>query len=180
MDLQSRLRQSLKVNWWVFAIRGILGIVLGLAFLLAPEVALITMLYVFAIFAIADGLLAIYSAFKEKNVVDNWWIMLVWGTCMVLIGILTIVNPVIVAFVFAIYLAVSLLFLGIWQIVIGNKIKQETNEWFMIILGILAVLFAIFFIVNPFAGLLTITYTISFFGLFYGILLIAFAFKIKK
>lgn len=180
-QLQSTLQEVLQKGWWVFLLRGVLGIIVALLFWLSPLSALLALMYVFATFALIDGGLGIYSALKEKSNNPHWWMLLLEGISLIIIALITFFLPSITAMLLAAYLAVSFIFLGAWQIGTGIKIRKEiNNEFLLILLGALAIIIGIIFIIYPLIGILSMTYLIGFFSFAHGCLLIALAFKIKK
>ena len=54
-------------NWWAFVLRGIVAVIFGLIAFFAPPVALLTLVFMFAFYAIADGIFAITAAFHRRG-----------------------------------------------------------------------------------------------------------------
>src|SRR5689334_16995233 len=96
---QTTVAQVVQRNWWMLALRGVLAIILGLIFLLAPGIALLAFIAVFAAYAIIDGIVAVAVAIQERRAVTRWWWILVEGILSIVAGILAFVYPGITALV---------------------------------------------------------------------------------
>ena len=79
--------QTARQYWWALLIRGILAVLFGLVVLLFPGIALLTLIYVFAFYAIFDGVTAIYVAFQERGTHARWGWLLVEGILGIIAGI---------------------------------------------------------------------------------------------
>jgi uncharacterized membrane protein HdeD (DUF308 family) len=70
---------------------------------------------------------------------------------------------------------------GIWSIFTGIRLRKVvSNEWSMIIGGIISVLFAILLMSNPLVSAMTLVWLIGVFALVGGIVLIVVAFRIRS
>jgi uncharacterized membrane protein HdeD (DUF308 family) len=55
------MAQVLIRNWWAFALRGALGILLGLAAFLVPGITLGALVLLFGAYAVVDGVFAVVA-----------------------------------------------------------------------------------------------------------------------
>jgi uncharacterized membrane protein HdeD (DUF308 family) len=98
-------------GWWTFLVRGVLAILFGIAAFVWPGATLLVLVYLFAIWAIVDGVSTLVSAFQERGRA-YWWVALIEGIVGVAAGIVAIAWPGITALV--------LLFLiAAWAVVTG-------------------------------------------------------------
>ena len=58
--------------------------------------------------------------------------------------------------------------------------KEIDNEWLLIASGVLSVLFGLAVLVRPGAGALALIFVIGAFAIAYGIILVAFAFRLRR
>lgn len=61
--------------------------------LAAPGIALLAFIYVFAAYAILDGITAITASFQERGTLRTWWVLLLEGIVGILFGILAFAWP---------------------------------------------------------------------------------------
>ena len=68
--------QAIRRNWWMLALRGVFAIIFGLIALFAPGIALLAFVYVFAVYALIDGIMAVYIAIRERGSLSRWgWVL---------------------------------------------------------------------------------------------------------
>ena len=65
--LSQAMSNQLAQNWWVVALRGLLGVAFGILALLFPGITLLSLVLVFAAYMLVDGVLAIISAVRAAR-----------------------------------------------------------------------------------------------------------------
>ena len=80
-------------NWWIMALRGLFAVIFGLIALLAPGIALLAFIYVFAAYALVDGGIAVITAIQERELLYRWGWILFEGILSILAGIIAFANP---------------------------------------------------------------------------------------
>src|SRR5947209_17801408 len=108
--------QVARHHWWVLLVRGLLAILFGLIALVAPGIALLAFIYVFAAYAILDGITAIVVSVRERGFLRSWWVLLLEGIVGIIIGILAFALPGVTALVLLYLVAVWALLTGIIEI----------------------------------------------------------------
>jgi uncharacterized membrane protein HdeD (DUF308 family) len=78
--------------WWLFLLRGILGIVFGVLVLLVPGIGLIAVLALFAAWAIVGGATQLITAWRQRGQ-PNWWVGILEGLAGIAAGVLAILWP---------------------------------------------------------------------------------------
>jgi uncharacterized membrane protein HdeD (DUF308 family) len=70
---------------------------------------------------------------------------------------------------------------GVVQIVGAIRVRKEIdNEWMLIASGVVSVLFGAIVLVAPGAGALGVLFVIGIYAILYGVILIGFAFRLRK
>jgi uncharacterized membrane protein HdeD (DUF308 family) len=175
------LTRAVGQNWWLFLLRGIAAIVFGVLAFILPGITLVTLVLLYGAFALVDGVFALVSAILGKvAVAPRWWLVIV-GLAGIGAGIVTFLWPGITALVLLFFIAGWAIANGIFQIIGAIQLRKEIdNEWWLILNGALSVLFGIALFVLPGAGALALIWLIGLYAIVYGILLIGFAFKVRK
>jgi len=147
-------------HWWVFIVQGILGIVLGVLVLVYPGIALLTLVYLFAAWAIITGAIQIYEGWRVAELRGRSWPFAV-------LGVVAIAAGLIAAFLPGITLVTLLIILGAWLLVIGIMViyaawhirKEVTGEWVIALIGILTAVIGLVVLVYPsFGAALTLSF----------------------
>lgn len=171
-------------NWWAFVLRGIVAVIFGLIAFFAPPVALLTLVYMFAFLAIADGIFAITAAFHRRGDAagrEPWWALLILGVISLIAGVSAFVLPAAAAFALLYLIAGWAITTGIMSVIAAVRLrKQIAGEWLLGLAGCLSVVFGILIALRPGAGALAVVLWIGAYAFAYGILLIALGLRLRK
>jgi uncharacterized membrane protein HdeD (DUF308 family) len=161
-------------NWWALMLCGLFAVLFGLAALLWPGLTLLVLLYLFAAYALVDGVFAIVAAFRPSARHTRGWWLVAEAVIGILTGLVTILLPGITALVLLYIIAAWFMFTGIVRTIAAISLRRQIeNEWLMISSGVLSVVFGIVLAVLPGVGLLSLAWLIGIYALVIGILLIA-------
>lgn len=165
-------------HWWALALRGVFAVLFGLLTFLIPGITLLTLVLLFGAYAILDGIFDIISAVRAPG---RHWPLVLEGVVGIIIGILTFIWPGITTMVLLYLIAFWAIFTGILEIVAGIRLREViANEWLLILMGVLSVLFGFLILIFPGAGALAIVIWIGAYALLFGIMLIALAFLLRR
>jgi uncharacterized membrane protein HdeD (DUF308 family) len=180
IGLGSALVNALAKNWWMLLVRGIAAIIFG-AFVLAwPGITLLTLIQVYGVFALVDGVFAIFAAITGGAPGSRWWLAAV-GLLGIASGLVMFMMPGLTALVLLYFIAGWAVATGVFQVIGAIKLRKEIdNEWFLILGGIVSVLFGVGVMMAPGAGALALLWVIGIYAVFTGVMLIALAFRLKK
>ena len=143
---------TLARNWWVVLLRGVAGIIFGLATFFAPEISLTALVLVFGAYAFLDGVLALISAIRRRGATDHWWLLVLEGVMGVAVGVLTFVWPDITALALLYLIAAWALVTGGLEIAAAIRLRKViTGEWLLVLSGIASVALGVMLILfrNP-------------------------------
>jgi len=80
-------------RWWLIALEGVAGIILGLLTFRSPDVTALVLLTFIAVWSIITGIFAIVTAVQLRKVIANEWLMILSGVVSIIFGALLIVQP---------------------------------------------------------------------------------------
>lgn len=172
--------QILSRYWWMILLRGIVAVLFGVMVFAQPGITLVSLVFVFACFAIFDGLTNVVTALGGRREHDHWWVLLLAGIAGMLIGILTFVSPGITALALLFYIALWAIATGLMQIVAAVRLRKEIEgEFWLGLAGAASVLFGLLLITRPAAGALAVLWLIGSYAVAYGVILLVLAFKAR-
>ena len=165
--------------WWIFILRGLLAILLGVIAFVAPGLALATFVVLFAFWMLIDGAAALIHAWQSRGK-GNWWLGLLEGIAGIAAGILALAWPAITALVL-------LLLVGSWAIVTGvmevwAAIRLRAviqGELLLALSGVISVLFGLFVIVFPGAGIFSVLWLIGIYAIVFGLALVWLGWRLR-
>ena len=177
----SALLGKLAENWWLLLLRGLAAIAFGVIAFLWPGITLVALTYLFGIYAIVDGVVAIWAAFNAQgDAATRWWLGLS-GVVSIIAGIVAFAYTGITALVLLVFIAVWAIIIGVLQLYAAIQLwKVVDNDWWLILSGLLSIAFGAVLIAWPSTGALAVIWTIAWFAVFFGCMFIGLAFELKK
>jgi uncharacterized membrane protein HdeD (DUF308 family) len=177
----SALLGTLAENWWLLLLRGLVAIAFGVVAFLWPNITLMALTYLWGAYAIIDGAIAIWAAFNLSggDAGPRWWLGLT-GVVGILAGIVAFVYTGMTALVLLMFIAVWAIIIGALQLYAAVQLgKMIENEWLLVLSGLLSIAFGALLIAWPSTGALAVIWTIAWYAVFFGCLLIGLAFRLK-
>jgi uncharacterized membrane protein HdeD (DUF308 family) len=173
--------KSLSQNWWLVVLRGILAILFGLSAFVWPEITLLTLIVLFGVYAIVDGLVAVGTGLARTKESPRWWAFLLEGLIGIGAGVVALIWPGLATLVLIYMIAVWAVFTGILEIAAAIRLRHEiTNEWVLGLGGVISIALGILLFVQPVAGSLAIVWTIAAYALIFGVLLVILGFRLRN
>jgi uncharacterized membrane protein HdeD (DUF308 family) len=175
-----QMLHALAKHWWLTLLRGICAVLFGVLTFVWPGVTLVTLVILYGAFALADGVLAIAAAIMGGSPAPRWWLAIV-GLLGIGAGILTFMWPGLTALVLLFFIAGWAIASGVMQVVGAIRLRREIdNEWLLAAGGLLSIVFGLVLLIRPGAGALALILVIGAYAIAEGVLLIAFAFRLRK
>ncbi len=170
--------RSLSQNWWLVILRGIFGILFGLAAFVWPAITWLTLIVMFGIYAIVDGLVAIITGLSRTKDSPRWWTFLLEGLISIGAGVVALIWPGLTSLVLVYMIASWAVITGILEIVAAIRLRNEiTNEWMLGVGGLVSIALGVLLFLRPVAGGLAIIWTIAAYALIFGVLLVVLGFR---
>jgi uncharacterized membrane protein HdeD (DUF308 family) len=167
-------------SWSVLALRGAFGILFGALALMWPQLTLLTLVALFAAYALLSGMTAIVGAIRNRKRDDDWWVMLLLGIVSTGAGILAIANPAVTALVLVLVIGANALVTGVLDIVAAIRLRKAIEgEWMLALSGLASIAFGAIVFFAPEAGALATVWLISMYAFVTGALLLVAAFRVR-
>ena len=173
--------ETLKRHWWVPVIRGVAAIVFGFIAFAYPSLTLATLVIFFGAWVLVDGVFRVIGAIGGRASDPDWGWHLIIGILGIVVGVLTFHAPGITALALVIYIAAWALMMGLAEIALAIKLHREIKgEWFLVLMGLISIVFAAMLFWNPVAGAATLVWLIAWYAVIFGILAIVFGFRLRS
>src|SRR5207253_6043419 len=175
------LIETLIRHWWVPVIRGIAAIVFGVMAFVYPGLTVAVLVLLFGAWVLVDGLFRVFGAIGHHASDPDWGFHLIIGIVGIIIGLLTFHKPQITALALVIYIAVWALMIGATEIALAIKLRREIKgEWFLILMGLASIVFAVMLLWNPLPGALALVWLIGSDAIIFGILAVILGFRLRS
>ncbi len=173
------LLDRLTSNWWAVVLRGVFAVIFGALALAWPGVTIGVFVLLFGAFALADGIMALVAAFAGGSG-QRWWVLVLKAIVSVLAAGVAFFMPGITALTLLYIIAFWAIVIGLMEIMVALRLRKEIQgEFFLVLGGLLSILFGIFAVGRPGAGALAVTWMIGGYAIVFGVLLIGLGFRLK-
>lgn len=173
--------RTLSQNWWLVVLRGVLAVLFGLLAFIWPGITWLTLVVLFGIYAIVDGLVAIGTGLARTRESSRWWTFLLEGLINIGAGVAALIWPGVATLVILYVIATWAVFTGILEIVAAIRLRHEiTNEWMLALGGVISIAVGVVLFFQPAAGSLAIIWIIGSYALIFGILLVILGFRLRN
>jgi uncharacterized membrane protein HdeD (DUF308 family) len=175
------LIETLKRHWWVPVIRGVAAVLFGTMAFVYPGLTVAVLVLLFGAWILVDGVFRVIGAIGHRASDKEWGFDLIIGIIGIIIGFLTFHAPRITALALIIYIAAWALMIGATEIALAIKLRREIKgEWFLILMGLLSIAFAVMLLWNPLPGALALVWLIGSYAIVFGLLAIILGFRLRS
>jgi uncharacterized membrane protein HdeD (DUF308 family) len=118
-----------KDGWWVMALLGAHGVLVGGYALLVPPAAIAAFVAVVAFQAIVLGVLTVLLGWRVRRVAEGEWILYLTGVVSVLFGVMVLARPEAGSLSVVSIVAFWAIVTGAMKTVFGLKLKTQPPHW---------------------------------------------------
>jgi len=174
--------KSLSRNWWLVVLRGVVAILFGVLAFVWPAITWLTLIVMFGVYAIVDGLVTIITGLSPRTKDSpRWWAFLLEGLLTIGAGVVALIWPGLTALVLIYIIASWAVITGILEIAAAVRLRDEiSNEWVLGLGGFISMALGILLFVQPAAGGIAIIWIIAGYALIFGVLLVVLGFRLKN
>jgi uncharacterized membrane protein HdeD (DUF308 family) len=171
---------ALAQNWWAILIRGLAAVVFGAAAIFWPGAAMLTFVFLFAAYLLIDGVFAIVDAVRAIAGHQRWaWILIEGLLDFVMAGV-ALFFPASAIFAFVLITASWALITGALMLMSAFKLDASHGRWWMLLGGVISVVWAIALVIAPMIGALVLTWWIAGYAIAFGLALIVLSFRLRS
>jgi uncharacterized membrane protein HdeD (DUF308 family) len=155
----------------VFAVRGVAAIVFGILALIWPETTLAVLVLMFGAYVLVDGITLLVALARGDVVARRHaWPVAIMGVLGIGAGLVTFVWPDLTALTLLYVVALWAIAMGIFQVMAAITLRREIDgELWMVLGGLLSIVFGAYLIVFPGAGLISLVWLVGLWALTFGI-----------
>ena len=173
--------ERLRSEWGWIALRGVCALIFGVLTLALPGVTLALLVIVWGAYALVDGVLALAAGLRMRDNGKPLWSLVVVGLLGMGAGIATFFWPGLTALTLILIIGTWAIAIGLLQIIAAVRLRKHIRgEWLHALSGLLSVVFGLAVVLRPGAGALAFAWLIGWFAVFFGVVLIAMAFRLRS
>src|SRR6195256_2488316 len=173
--------QTLVQNWWLFLLRGIVGIIFGCLPLLFPGPTMLSLVILFSAYMLVDGVFGIIAAVRAiRRKEDRWGLLIFEGLLNIAVGILAFLWPGITVVAFVWLIAAWAIVTGAVMTAAGFRLNVSHGRWWLVLSGLLSLGFGTLLVIIPLIGAVVLTWWIGAYALAFGVALVIFSFMLRS
>ncbi|HVO72694.1 MAG TPA: DUF308 domain-containing protein [Ignavibacteriaceae bacterium] len=175
------IKDAIK-HWYLLLILGITFILTGIWALITPETTYLSLALLFSVTFFITGILEIFSSISYRKQLDGWGWSLAAGMLDFLIGVILLLNPQISIISLPLFVGFVVLYRSAMDIAWSIELKRykESNWGFLLLTGILGVVFSFILLLNPLFTGITVAVFTGIALIIIGIFHILFSIELKK
>jgi uncharacterized membrane protein HdeD (DUF308 family) len=166
-------------NWWAFVIRGVLAILFGLIALFEPGVTMLSLVLIFAVYAVADGIMAIVSAVRAAKEGERWMWLVLAGVVDIAAGVVAVAMPGLTVVVFVTLLAIWAIITGAFMLAAAFRLDADHGRWWLALGAIASLAYGVLLLIAPMIGAVVLTWWIGAYAIVFGISMLVVAFRLR-
>jgi len=173
------MSKALARNWWAIALRGALAIIFGVVALALPGVTMLSLVLVFAAYAVVDGVLAIIAAVRPARSHERWGLLVLEGLVDIAAGVLAFLWPGLTILIFVMIVAAWALVTGGLMTAAAFRLRLDHGRWWLALGGLASIACGVLLIIAPLIGALVLTWWLGAYALVFGVFLLILAFRLR-
>ena len=170
---------ALSRNWWATVLRGLLAIAVGILAWYRPDIFWASLVLVFGVYAVVDGVFAIVAAINGET--RDRAFHLFEGLLGIVVGVIVFLYPdqagAAIVLVIGLWAAAT----GVVEIVSAVRLRREiADEWLLGLGGVLSVILGAILIARPQFGQVATTYVLGSYALIFGVVLVMLGLRLRR
>jgi uncharacterized membrane protein HdeD (DUF308 family) len=167
-------------NWWAFVGRGVLAILFGLVAFLTPGVTMLSLVFIFAAYAIVDGVFAITGAVRAAGHHERWGLLALEGIVDMLAAVAAVMMPGLTVVIFVLLVAAWALLTGGLMLAASFKVDADHGRWWLALGGAASLIYGAALVLAPMLGALVLTWWIGAYAIIFGVVMLVFAWRLRS
>jgi uncharacterized membrane protein HdeD (DUF308 family) len=172
---------TLARNWWLLVVRGVAAIAFGILTVVWPGASLASLVLLFGIYALVEGITSLALAFARAEGRTGKWIL--HALVGIGAGALTFLYPSITSLALYGIIAGWAIATGVVEISVASELRGVTGGegvGTIVFAGIVSILFGTLLVVLPVAGVVALVSVIAAMAIMSGIAWVAFGMRLHR
>jgi uncharacterized membrane protein HdeD (DUF308 family) len=170
---------TLARNWWAIAIRGVLGIVVGVIAFVMPAATMLALVLLFAAYMLVDGVFAIVAAVRAARQRDRWGLLVLEGLAGFVAAAIAVLWPGMTVLAFVLVVAAWALVSGMLMVMAASRLNFGHGRWWLVLGGAASIVYGALLLVAPLIGVLVLAWWFGVYAFVFGVVLLILAFRLR-
>lgn len=162
----------IELNWKILVTQGVIGIIFGFVAMIWPIASVITLVVLWGIFALLDGVGSIVGAFRAEGGGAKT-LLVVIGATSILVGLFAVIHPGSALVVLTWVIGLWLIIRAVWDLYAAFAYTEGGSaRWLRVLGAVLLGIAGIIIVTHPGTAALAFTVWIGLLALLWGVLLV--------
>ncbi len=162
-------------------VRGVWGLVFGVAAIALPVDTLVVLVVLFGIFALADGVIAFAAAAAARAHDLSPWPFVVEGALGVGAGVTALVVPGVTVLALLVIMAAWSMAAGVFRIAAAVHLRRrQPHEWLLALSGAAGIAFGLVVVRYPEAGAVGVVTVLGAYAVLLGLMLVVLGMRLRR
>jgi uncharacterized membrane protein HdeD (DUF308 family) len=130
------MSRVLIANWWLLALRGLLGVIFGVVALAFPGSTILALVLLFSAYALVDGAFSVVAAIRAARQGQQWGLLTLQGVASIAAGVIAFLWPAITVLAFVLLIAAWSIVSGVLFVTAAFRVDDNHERWWLAIGGI--------------------------------------------
>jgi len=172
---------AVKPMWEALIVRGIAGILFGVAAVFWPGITLVTLVYIFSIYILLSGVVGVVTGVSHLVKGHNWFLGLLLGFAELGVGIYLVRHPLVTFATLVLIIGLILVARGVFEVVMGlMEDNLATHKLLVIFGGVLSAAVGIIIMLQPAASGVAFVWILGLYALITGPIMVALALDVRN
>jgi uncharacterized membrane protein HdeD (DUF308 family) len=159
--------------WWAFALRGVCALIFGAIAFAWPGSALRALAIIFGFYAFFNGIVCLAASVSGGKDIANRGLLFIQGGLGIVSGIIMFFCPLIADIVILALIIGWAVVSGILELSAASRLPSGSpGKWMLFLSGALSLIFGVFLLFHPAAGMVAVVYIVGIYAIFFGIMML--------
>ncbi len=178
---RAQLAGALRRNWWPLALRGLAALLFGVLAFVWPGLTLLTMVFLFGVYALVDGVLTLLHATMVPRRFPRKGAETINGLASLVAGLLVFSWSQITWVVLLLIISGWAIATGLLEIATAMSLRRIIrSHWLSGLAGLVAFVFGFVILTQPSLGSTAVTRSIGGFAVVFGLLLLTVGLRVRR
>ena len=171
---------DLVPGWKAIGVRGAIGVLFGILAFLWPAITLTTLVVVFGVYCVIDGVLTVLAGTHEEAG-ERAWVLALEGAIGVAVGLVALVWTRMTAIVLVDLLALWAIFTGALELVAAARARRSlAGHGLLAAAGLVSIALGATLLAWPLAGAFAMLMLLGSYAFVFGALMILLALRVRR
>lgn len=171
---------TLRGNWSLLLLRGVLAIVFALLAFVWPGATMASLILLFSAYMLVDGVFAIASGVRAARAHERWGWFAVEGFADIVTAVVAFLWPSITILAFVLLAAAWALVSGVVMLIAAFRLGTHRARPWLVVAGAVSIAWGLLLIVAPVAGAIAMLWWLGAYALVFGVAMIAAALRMRR